>query len=382
MRTVAIVAALGVASLSLGQAAPREPVQAALSDEQVPAVRIKDLARVRGVRSNQISNLGVVVGLEGTGDSKNSPWAQQMIVNLLKEFGVKPDAAQVNLKNVALVMVTSELPAYARPGNRIDVTVSSVGDAKSLQGGYLLQTPLYAPGVKDVAFAVAMGPVSIGGFNFSSGGSSRQKNHTNVGIISDGAIVERSVPTQIDFNGSLFLELRDADFTTSKRIADVINQSVPTLRAVANDGGGVEVFSATPGELDPVLALSKIELLTVVPDIPATIVINERTGTIVMGGNVRIAPAMIAHGGLTVKINQYNEVIQPPPFSRGTTETQTNTEVTVKESTVNIGVVKPNATLDDLAKVFRALKLSPRDMIAIIEGLRAQGAIKAVIKTQ
>lgn len=347
-----------------------------------PSVRVKDLTRVRGVRANQISNIGIVVGLEGTGDSKSSPWAQQMIVNLMKDYGIKPDASQISLKNVALVMVTSELPPYTRPGNRIDITVSSIGDAKSLQGGFLLQTPLYAAGNKEQAYAVAMGPVSIGGFNFSSGGSSRQKNHSNVGLITDGAIVERDVPTQIAFDGTIFLELNEPDFTTAKRIADAINTTVPEIRATANDGGGVEITPLVGSKLDAVAALAKIEPILVVPDVEATIVINERTGTIVVGGNVKIGPAMIAHGGLTVKINQYNEVVQPAPFSKGTTETQTNTEVGVNESTVNIGVVKANATLDDLAKIFRALKVSPRDMIAIIEALKAQGAIKAVIKTQ
>lgn len=347
-----------------------------------PSVRVKDLTRVRGVRSNQISNIGVVVGLEGTGDSKNSPWAQQMIINLMKEYGVKPDSAQINLKNVALVMVTCELPPYARPGNKVDVTVSSIGDAKSLQGGYLLQTPLYAASNKGSAYAVAMGPVSIGGFNFSAGGTSRQKNHTNVGMITNGGIVEHDVLTQIDFEGSIFLELNEPDFTTANRIAAAINQAVPEVHAVANDGGGVSLTLLAGSQLDAVAVLSKIEPIMVVPDVEATIVINERTGTIVVGGNVKIGPAMIAQGGLTVKINQYNEVVQPLPFSKGTTETQKNSEVKVDETTVNIGVVKPNATLDDLAKIFRALKVSPRDMIAIIEALKAQGAIKATIKTQ
>jgi flagellar P-ring protein precursor FlgI len=380
MKMLFSIAVLSLCASGFSQKA--KPVVNDRASSDGPSVRIKDLARVRGVRSNQLSCIGVVVGLEGTGDTKNSPWAQQMIVNLMKDYGVKPDAGQINLKNVALVMVTAELPPYARPGNRIDVTVSSIGDAKSLQGGYLLQTPLYAPGNKGVAFAVAMGPVSIGGFNFSSGGTSRQKNHTNVGLITEGAIVEQAVPTQIEFNGSLFLELHDPDFTTAMRVADAINAAMPEVRAVAQDGGGVEITPLAGANFDPVTALSKIELLSVVPDVEATIVINERTGTIVVGGNVKIGPAMIAQGGLTVKINQYNEVIQPLPFSKGTTETQKNTDVKVDETTVNIGVMKPNATLDDLAKLFRALKVSPRDMIAIIEALKAQGAIKAVIKTQ
>ncbi len=347
-----------------------------------PIVRIKDITRVRGVRYNQITNLGVVVGLEGTGDSRNSPFAQQAIQNLIKDYGLNVDAKQINLKNVALVMVTAELPPFARNGSRIDVTVSSVGDAKSLQGGYLLQTPLFAPGDKTAAYAVAMGPVSIGGFNAGSGGSSRQKNHLNVGIITEGAMVEKAVPMTFAKNSTLFLELSAPDFTTAQRMMDAINELCPDLRAVAVDGGGVEIQAVDSEKFDPVEVLARIGSITVVPDTPAEIVINERTGTIVVGGEVKIGPAMIAQGGLIVKINQFNEVVQPLPFSNGSTETQTNTQVQVKEDTVQIGIIKPNATIDDLAKIFRALRVTPRDMIAIIQALKAQGAIKATVRTQ
>ena len=357
-------------------------IGAAAIAQNSPAVRIKDITRVRGVRYNQISNIGVVVGLEGSGDTRNSPFAQQAIANLVRDFGLTIDSRQVNLKNIAIVMVTAEMPPFARNGNRIDVTVSSIGDAKSLQGGYLLQTPLYAPGNKNQAYAVAMGPVSIGGFNFSQGGSARQKNHVNVGMVTDGAMVEKTVPTDFAFEGSIFLELLEPDFTNAERIAAAISFAQPRLIATASDGGGVEVRDPAGRILDPVALLSKLELLTVVPDNPAVIVINERTGTIVVGGNVKIGPALIAQGGLTVKINEYNEVVQPAPLSKGVTANQKNTDVKVKEDTVNIGIVKPNATIDDLAKVFRALKITPRDMIAIIQALKAQGAIKAVVKTQ
>lgn len=381
MRYSALIVGTALASATYAQSLIPIPQESPKSVAG-PVVRIKDITRVRGVRYNQISNVGVVIGLEGTGDTRRSPWAQQAIMNLVRDFGISIDSRQINLKNVAIVMVTAELPPFARPGNRIDVTVSSFGDAKSLQGGTLLQTPLYATGDKEHAYAVAMGPVSIGGFNFAQGGTSQQKNHPNVGLITDGAIVEKAVPTEFSFSGSIFLELRNPDFTTAERMADAIKQAYPDLFATAYDGGGVEIRGKS-GELpDPVGLLSRIELLTVVPDSPAIIVINERTGTIVVGGNVKIGPAMIAHGGLTVKINEYNEVIQPLPFSRGTTETQTNTDVTATEDTVRIGLVKPNATIEDLAKVFRALKITPRDMIAIIQALKAQGAIKAEVKTQ
>ncbi|MCW5945904.1 MAG: flagellar basal body P-ring protein FlgI [Fimbriimonadales bacterium] len=371
-----------VALVGLVVATGGYPQGETLQQSGAQTARIKDITRLRGVRANQISNMGIVVGLQGTGDSRNSPWAQQAIQNLIKEYGISLDARSANLKNIALVMVTAELPPFTRPGSRIDVTVSSVGDAKSLQGGYLLQTPLYAPGNRNTAYAVAMGAVSIGGFGAAQGGSSRQKNHLTVGLITNGALVERSVPTQIEFNGTMFLELMHHDFTTATRIADAINTNFSDLRAIAYDGGGVEVQAVDPKRFDAVEAMSRVEMLEVVPDVSATIVVNERTGTIVVGGDVRIGPAMIAHGGLVVRINQYNEVIQPMPFSRGTTETQTNTEVGVQETRVNIGIIKPNATIDDLAKIFRALRVTPTDMIAIIQALKAQGAIKAQVKTQ
>ena len=377
--SVTISATVFLSGLTFGQ--PVNNTQPIVTGTENPPVRIKDITRVRGVRYNQLSNIGVVVGLNGTGDTRNSPFAQQAIANLMRDYGITIDTRQLNLKNVAIVMVNAEVPPFARPGNRIDVTVSSIGDAKSLQGGYLLQTPLYGPR-KDAAYCVAMGPVSIGGFNFGQGGTEKQKNHTNVGTIPNGALIERAIDTQFSFNGNLFLELNEPDFTTATRIADAINTNFEDLRAYAPDGGGVQVMPMDDAAFDPVDVISRVELISVVPDNPAVIVINERTGTIVVGGNVKIGPAMVAHGGLTVKINQYNEVVQPLPFSGGVTSTQTNSDVEVQEDTVRIGIINPNATLADLAKVFRALRVTPTDMIAIINALRAQGAIKATVKIQ
>jgi flagellar P-ring protein precursor FlgI len=374
-----ISATVFLSGLTFGQSVNN--TQPIVTGTENPPVRIKDITRVRGVRYNQLSNIGVVVGLNGTGDTRNSPFAQQAIANLMRDYGITIDTRQLNLKNVAIVMVNAEVPPFARPGNRIDVTVSSIGDAKSLQGGYLLQTPLYGPR-KDAAYCVAMGPVSIGGFNFGQGGTEKQKNHTNVGTIPNGALIERAIDTQFSFNGNLFLELNEPDFTTATRIADAINTNFEDLRAYAPDGGGVQVMPMDDAAFDPVDVISRVELISVVPDNPAVIVINERTGTIVVGGNVKIGPAMVAHGGLTVKINQYNEVVQPLPFSGGVTATQTNSDVEIQEDTVRIGIINPNATLADLAKVFRALRVTPTDMIAIINALRAQGAIKATVKIQ
>lgn len=343
-------------------------------------VRVKDIARFRGVRSNQIHGYGLVVGLEGSGDSKKTPFTATLMANALKDFGTIVDPAQFNAKNIAAVSITAELPPYATPGNTIDVTVQSIGDAKSLQGGFLLQAPLFGASDKTKAFAVAQGAVSIGGFNVSSGGSSVQKNHVNVGRIPDGAIVESTVPYQVIFEGKLFLELQAGDITTAARLADALTEKFPQCLPTAVDGGTVQI-TLPPGE-NPMTLMSQIEQCTVMSDTPAVVVINERTGTIIIGGNVRIGPAVIAQGSLQVIIDKENFVSQPPPLSGGSTVTGSNTAVAAQEDTAQVALVGPSATVADLARIFQTLKVTPRDIIAILQGLRQQGALKARIEVQ
>ncbi|MBV6459617.1 MAG: Flagellar P-ring protein [Fimbriimonadaceae bacterium] len=382
-----LLSTLLIASVSLGLAQtkqdppkPDRAIQEANRVEQSGIeVRIKDIARFRGVRANQLVGYGLVIGLEGTGD-KSIPFTQTALANILRDFGNQVDAAKLKAKNVAAVMITAELPPFASPGNRIDVIVHSIGDATSLQGGTLLQTPMFGAGDKENAYVVAMGPVSIGGFNVSASGNSVQKNHVNVGRIPGGGIVEQGVPTQIVFDGKLFLEIDDADITTAHRLSETLQKRFPEFDPNPVDGGTIEL--RLPIGMSPVEAMSKIESATVFADIPALVVVNERTGTIVIGGNVRLGPAVVAHGSLQVTITRESFVSQPNSFSNGTTVAGTNTTVSAEEETAQVGLLGPNATVSDLARIFQTLQLSPRDVISILQALRDQGSLKARIKVQ
>ncbi len=342
-------------------------------------VRIKDVARFRGVRANQLQGIGLIVGLNGTGDSKNTPFTAALLANAMKDKTIV-DPKLLKSKNVAVVFVTSELPAFASPGNRIDVNVNSAGDATSLQGGYLLRTPLYGPADNETAFVVAMGPVSIGGFNVASGGASVQKNHTTVGRLPEMGIVEKSVDTQIVFDGHLFLELQEADLTSAQRLADCLNKSNPSYGAVALDGGTIQLN--LPEGKTPVQAMSEVEGQRFFSDAEATVVISENTGTIVMGGNVRLGPAVVGKGSLTIRIEQELLVSQPDPFTLGQTVTGQQTNIKATEEPAQLTTMGPTTTVGDLARIFQALKISATDMIAILQALRSQGALKARIKIQ
>lgn len=394
-RTWLVSTALVLSAIANGQAQPA-PTRAApvdLTKRQEAAarsisqaetmgveVRIKDIARFRGIRSNQLLGYGLVVGLEGTGDTKNTPFTQTLLANAMKSFGTIVDISQLKVKNVAVVAVTAELPPFANPGNTIDISVQSLGDAKSLQGGTLLQAPLYAAGNREIAYAVGQGPISIGGFNASAGGSSVQKNHLNVGRIPSGGIVETAVPTKTVFDGKLFLELDDADLTTATRIAEKLEKSFPAFQPRALSGGTIEL--TLPAGKSAVEAMSEIETAKVHADVPAVVVINERTGTIIVGGNVRIGPAMIAKGSLQVTIRQFNDVAMPAPFTTASPTLVQNTEVTADEEKAQVAMIPGSATVADLARIFHKLRVSPSDVISILQGLQDQGALKARIKVQ
>lgn len=344
-------------------------------------VRVKDITRFRGVRGNQLLGYGLVVGLEGTGDTKKTPFTATLLSNALKRFGTMMEPGQLDSKNIATVAITAELPPFATPGNTIDITVTSIGDAKSLQGGYLLQAPLFGANDDQNAVAVAQGPVSVGGFNVQGGaGGSVQKNHVNVGRLVAGGIVERSVPFQFVFGQNLFVELDEGDLTTALRVANAIRLADPAFDPEAIDGGTVRV--RLPQGMSPVQALSQIESLEVMVDSEGLVVINERTGTIVIGGNVRLGPAVIAQGSLRVVIEAVNYVSQPTAFSTGgSTALETNESIRATEET-KLSVVGPAATISDLARIFQALKVTPRDMIAILQALKEQGALRARIRVQ
>ncbi len=358
----------------------RKRMQIIQAEKDGVEVRIKSIAHFRGIRSNQIMGTGLVLGLAGSGDTKKSVITQQLIANAFKEFGIRLDPTLLDLKNVAAVIVTADLPPFATNGQLIDVQVQSIGDAKSLAGGTLLQTAMYAAGDQSTVYVMAQGSVNVGGFDVSAGGSSAQKNFVTAGRVPEGGIVERGAPTKLVYDGKIYLELNQADLTTAMRVAAKISQAFPNLLATAVNGGTVEM--TLPADLPAMEAMSKIEELRVFADTQETIVINEKTGTIVIGGNVRIGPAAIVHGSLSVKIDQDIDVSQPSPFSLGSTVVTQKTNIDVSEPKADVASLAPNTTVADLAKVFHALQLKASDVISILQALREQGALKARIISQ
>ena len=336
--------------------------------------RIKDVAKVQGVRDNQLTGYGLVFGLAGTGDTNKSINTIQSIVNMLRSFGVVVDQAALQSKNVASVMISAKLPAFVKPGDTIDTTVSSMGDAKSLAGGTLIQTPLRA--ANGAVYAVAQGAVTTGGFSTSSGGSSVQKNFPTTGLITSGAIVEKEVPFQLSANGTLNLALNRPDFTTASRIAEAITQRFGTI-AAARDPGTVSVSVPAMFAQDLVGFVASIEELRIKPDEIARVVINERTGTIVMGSNVSIDEVAVAQGGLTIKITKTRDVSQPLPFSQGRTAAPPQTNVNAKEANGNLLVLPSTASVGDVVAALNSVGASPRDIITILQAMKAAGALHA-----
>ena len=353
------------------------PAGAALAQSAVqqPTVRIKDIARFDGVRENQLYGLGLVVGLEGTGDGRSSQANVQMVANMLERFGITVNRDELRLRNVAAVMVTADLPAFARPGDRIDVTVSSIGDARSLQGGFLLQTPLQ--GADGQVYAVAQGPVSIGGFNVRAGGAAVQQNHTVVGMVPNGAIVERSVPTTVLRGDMLTLVLHQPDFTTAARVAAAINNVFTPDTARAVDRGAVEVRVPAVFLDNPVEFMALVEEIEVTPDAPARVVVNERTGTVVIGHQVRIATVAVSHGGLTVRIESEPRFGVVPPAGEDGQPMPVIVETTridVKQDSGAV-LIQGGASVEDVVRALNAIGASPRDIIAILQAIKAAGAL-------
>lgn len=339
--------------------------------------RIKDIARVQGVRNNQLVGYGLVVGLAGTGDSDKSTYTVQSIASMLKAFGVAVGPGQLKPKNAAAVMVTAQLPPFAKSGDTIDITVSSLGDAKSLQGGTLIQTPLKA--ANGAVYAVGQGPLSVGGFSAGGGGNSQQKNFPTVGTIPGGAIVEQEVAASMAESGNITLSLSKPDFTTASRVSEAIAYRFGQI-AYARDAGTVvvEVPGAYSGNL--VGFIASLEELPVTPDSSAKVVINERTGTVVMGGNVTIAAVAVTQGGLTVKITTTPEVSQPPPLSGGTTVVTNKQEVDAQEKQAPLVVLPASSNVSDLVNALNAVGASPRDVISILQAIKAAGALNAELQ--
>jgi flagellar P-ring protein precursor FlgI len=342
------------------------------------AARLKDLASVKGVRENQIIGYGLVVGLNGTGDRERTEFTVQSLTSLLGRMGIGVDSDLVRVRNVAAVMVTAMLHPFARAGSTLDAVVSSVGDASSLEGGTLLMTPLY--GADGQVYAIAQGPLSVGGFSAAAGGSSVQKNHPTVGRIASGATVERELPYGIQDKTRFELALRRADFTTARRVAERINARFGATVARARDPGTLDLSLAPGWEGDVVGFLAAVESLEIDPDRAARIVLNERTGTVVMGAEVGIRRVAVSHGNLSVTISATREVSQPEPFSLGETVPFTNHDIVAEEEPARLAVVGGPVTVEELVRGLNALGVTPRDLIAILQAIQAAGALDAELE--
>jgi flagellar P-ring protein precursor FlgI len=363
--TNAGIFALGLATLVAGQSR---------------AARLKDLVSIEGVRDNQLIGYGIVVGLAGTGDRQQTIFSNQSLTNMLERMGIAVSPTTIRVKNTAAVMVTATLPAFAQPGMHVDTTVAAIGDAANLQGGILVLTSLR--GADGQVYAVAQGPVVTGGFAAGRGGAAQTVNHPTVGRSPAGATVERAAPSVVP-KGVVRLQLAQADFTTSARIVEAINKKFPggsAPPAHADNPGLVSVEIPTEYASNTSEFMAELESLTVEADRPARVVINERTGTIVLGKDVRIDPVAIMHGNLNVEIQTSFAVSQPAPLAPGTTVVVPQTTTAVKEEKARNVVLKQGATVEELVRALAAIGSTPRDVIAILQSLRSAGALEAEIE--
>ncbi|ALJ36566.1 flagellar basal body P-ring protein FlgI [Azospirillum brasilense] len=368
LRAVAMLAALAAALLALSAPA------------SASSARIKDVVDVEGVRDNMLIGYGLVVGLNGTGDSlNNSPFTEQSLVGMLERMGVNTRGTNLRTKNVAAVMVTATLPPYSAQGTRIDATVSAMGDSKSLLGGTLLVTPLL--GADGEVYAVAQGPIAVSGFSAQGQGASVTRGVPTSGRISSGAIVEREIQFSLAELPVLRLSLRNPDFTTAQRVATAINIQLRGNRAQATDPSSVLLSVPEARRGDIVGLITEIEQLRVTPDQIARVVVDEKSGVIVMGENVRISTVAIAQGNLTIRVTETPQVSQPGPFSQGQTAVVPRTDIQVDDQSNNrLAVMNSGVTLQELVQSLNALGVGPRDMIAILQSIKAAGALQAEIE--
>jgi flagellar P-ring protein precursor FlgI len=340
-------------------------------------VRIKDLSIVAGARENQLVGYGLVVGLAGDGD-KDPVYTVQSVANVLQRFGITVPAATLSSKNVAAVMVTADIPAFLKSGSRLDVTVAAMGDAKSLQGGVLLQCPML--GADGKVYAVAQGTLAVGGFiggTGGAGGASVQKNHPTVGQIAGGALVEKEIATEIVHDHHIDFLLREPDFTSAARVAAAINQKFAD-RAQAMDSTVVRVQVPDGLEAFPVDFIARLEAIEVSPDVPARVIINERTGTIVATSRIKISSCAVSHGDLTITVASSLDVSQPAPFSKaGSTAVTPRTDTKLNESKGSLIPLNDMPTIDKVAAGLNAIGVSPRDMMAIFQSMKQAGALQA-----
>jgi flagellar P-ring protein precursor FlgI len=344
------------------------------------AERIKDIASIQGVRQNQLIGYGLVVGLDGSGDqTTQTPFTVQSVVSMLQQMGVNlPQATSLQLKNVAAVVVTTSLPAFAQPGQMLDVTVSSMGNAKSLSGGTLLMTPL--KGADGQIYGMAQGNVLVGGVGAAANGSKAQINHLSVGRISAGATVERAVPSVVGQGNAIFLELNDTDFSTAARVVEAVNQKFGAETAAAQDGRVIRVRAPLISD-ERVTFLGTLESISLTPaQGAAKVILNARTGSVVMNQSVTLDPCAVSHGNLTVVINTENTVSQPSPLSKGETVTVSNSQIDIKKDPGLVLMIKGGPSLSDVVKSLNAIGATPQDLLAILQALKAAGSLRAELE--
>ena len=341
--------------------------------------RIKDVASIEGIRDNQLVGYGLVVGLRGTGDSSQTVFPAQTLISALERMGItvpqtgSNSASNMQVKNMAAVFVVATLPPFSRPGYKMDITVSSAGDARSLEGGILLMTPLYGPDGQ--IYAQAQGALVLGGYMASSGGNARQLNHPTTARIPGGALVERPVPFDLKQMRTVSVVLNDADFHTAERMAAAIDQALGKARAHAVDSRRVEIAAAS--DEDIAALLDRVEAVEVEVFPRARVVVNERTGTVVIGGTVRLQPVSILHGGLSVNVISQTLVSQPNPLSSGTTQVVQQTAVQAQDKPVNRIDLKEGATVEDLVQELQRTGAGARDVISILQAMKEAGALEA-----
>jgi len=365
-----------LAAMACTLAGPLRP-----AEDAPPATRLKDLVTLEGVRDNQLLGYGLVVGLAGTGDRQQTMFSTRSLANLLQRMGVVVDPTAMQVKNTAAVMVTANLPPFAQPGMRIDVTTSSMGDAQNLQGGLLVMTALH--GVDGEIYAMAQGAVVTGGFVAGKGGTTQTVNHPTVGKVPNGAIIEKVAPSRLP-QAVVKLQLHQADFITASRIAKAVNSHFVAAGAAtlahAENAGLVTVNVPAAFAASATDFVAEMETLTIAVDRGARVIVNERTGTIVLGKDVRIGPVAILQGNLTVEIKTTFEVSQPAPLSGGSTQVVPDTAVGVKQEKARNVVLKQGATVEELVRALTAIGASARDVIAILQSLHAAGALDASLE--
>jgi flagellar P-ring protein precursor FlgI len=355
------------------------PYALAPAESSPQLARVKDVATIEGIRDNQLVGYGLVVGLRGTGDSSQTVFPAQTLISALERMGItvpqtgSNSASNMQVKNMAGVFVVATLPPFSRPGYKLDITVSSAGDARSLEGGILLMTPLYGPDGQ--VYAEAQGALVLGGYMASSGGNTKQLNHPTTARVPGGALVERLVPFDLKQMRTVGVVLNDADFHTAERMASAIDRALGSDRAHAVDSRRVEIAAAP--EEDVTALLDRVEAVEVEVYPRARVVVNERTGTVVIGGTVRLQPVSILHGGLSVNVISETRVSQPGPLSSGTTQVVQQTTVQAQDKPVNRIDLKEGATVEDLVQELQRTGAGARDVISILQAMKAAGALEA-----